>query len=51
MNQSLLKSAAIILVILAIIMLYLSYSIGAYPPGITGVGFIVIAVVFMRLKG
>ncbi|MCA6075526.1 hypothetical protein [Fulvivirga sedimenti] len=50
MNQSLLKSAAIILILLALAMFYLSYSVGAYPPGITGIGFVVIAVVFLRLR-
>ena len=33
------KLISVILVVLAIIMFYLSYTIGALPPGITGVGF------------
>lgn len=41
------KAVAIILIVLAIIMFYLAYTIGAWPPGITGIGFIAIALVFL----
>ncbi len=42
------KIIAILLIILAIVMIYLSVNLGALPPGITGVGFILIALVFLR---
>ena len=41
---------AYILIVLGIIMIYLSVSIGALPPGITGIGFFVIAWVFLKMK-
>jgi hypothetical protein len=44
------KITAIILIILALVMFYLSYKIGGLPPAITGVGFIAIAVVFLNEK-
>jgi hypothetical protein len=42
------KIVAVILVILAVAMFYLSFKAGALPPGITGIGFIVIAIVFFN---
>jgi uncharacterized membrane protein YbaN (DUF454 family) len=41
------KFAAILLIVLGIIMIYLSVKIGVYPPGITGIGFFAIAAVFL----
>lgn len=41
------KSVGIVLIILALIMLYLGFTLGAWPPAITGIGFIAIAVVFL----
>ena len=41
---------AIILIILSVVMFYLSYKVGALPPGITGIGFILIALVFLKEK-
>ena len=42
------KFVAILLIVLGLIMIYLSVKIGAYPPGITGIGFFAIAAVFLR---
>jgi small-conductance mechanosensitive channel len=42
------KAVAYILLILAGIMLFLSFQIQALPPGITGLGFIGIALVFLK---
>ncbi|HNP08499.1 MAG TPA: hypothetical protein PKN99_12780 [Cyclobacteriaceae bacterium] len=42
------KIAAIALIVLALIMLYLSYKTGGLPPAVTGIGFIIIAMVFIR---
>jgi hypothetical protein len=42
------KIAAILLILLAIVMIYLSINLGVLPPGITGIGFIIIALVFLR---
>lgn len=42
------KIASIILIILAIVMFYLAYDIGGLPPAITGIGFLVIALVWLR---
>jgi uncharacterized membrane protein YbaN (DUF454 family) len=42
------KSAAIVLILLGLIMIGISINGGIYPPGITGVGFILIAIVFLR---
>lgn len=41
------KFAAILLIVLGVVMIYLSVSLGAYPPGITGIGFFAIAAVFL----
>ena len=41
---------ATLLLILAVIMFYLSWTISAWPPGITGIGFIAIALVFYTDK-
>lgn len=38
----------ILLVVLALVMIYLSFQLGALPPGLTGIGFIVIAVLFRQ---
>lgn len=42
------NSLLIILVVVALAMIYLSFRLGALPPGLTGVGFIVIAVLFRQ---
>ena len=42
------KIAAYLLILLALIMFYLSYRIMGLPPAITGVGFLVIAWVFLK---
>ncbi len=42
------KIASIILILLALVMFYLAYQIGGLPPAITGVGFVVIALVFLK---
>jgi len=44
------RFVAILLIILGVIMIGLSLKLGAYPPGITGIGFIAIAVVFLSEK-
>ena len=36
----------ILLVVIAIIMIYLSYRAGILPPALTGIGFIIIAMLF-----
>ena len=40
------QAFALILIVLAIIMFYLAYQINGLPPAITGVGFILIAMVW-----
>jgi len=45
------KTVGIILIILGLIMIGLSIKAGIYPPGITGVGFIAIAAVFLKEQG
>ena len=42
------KIASYILIVLALIMFYLSNKVGALPPAITGVGFILIAAVWLK---
>ncbi len=42
------KVVAILLILLALVMIYLSVNLGVLPPGITGIGFILIALVFLR---
>lgn len=42
------KTAAIVLIVLAIVMFYLAYEMSGLPPAITGLGFIVIAIVFLK---
>lgn len=44
------RIAAILLILLALVMFYLAYDIGGLPPAITGVGFLVIAVVWLKEK-
>ncbi len=44
------KPVAILLILLALVMFYLSYTLGAWPPGITGIGFAGIALVFLSEK-
>jgi small-conductance mechanosensitive channel len=41
------KTVGILLIILAIIMLYLGFTLEAWPPAITGIGFVAIALVFL----
>ncbi len=45
------KIAAILMAILAITMFYLAYKIGGIPPAITGIGFLVVAWVFIKDAG
>lgn len=42
--------AAVLLILFALIMFYLAYDIGGLPPAITEVGFLVIAVVWLKEK-
>jgi hypothetical protein len=42
------RFAGLVLWILSIVMVYLSYKTGGMPPGITGIGFLVIGWVFLR---
>ena len=42
------KISAIILIVLALVMFYLAYQMGGLPPAVTGVGFLVIAFVFLN---
>ncbi len=42
------KIVAFLLIILGFIMFYLAYDIGGLPPAITGFGFILIALVFLK---
>lgn len=44
------KSVSILLIILGIIMIGLSINAMILPPGITGIGFIAIALAFLRDK-
>ncbi len=41
------KFVAILLILLGVLMIYLFFKLGAYPPGITGIGFLAIAMVFL----
>ena len=38
------------LLIIAIVMIYMSVSSKIYPPGLTGLGFIIIAILFYKKK-
>ena len=40
----------ILLVAIALVMIYLSFRLNVLPPGLTGVGFIVIAILFRHPK-
>ncbi len=40
----------ILLLAIAVVMIYLSFRLDVLPPGLTGVGFIVIAILFGRSK-
>jgi len=52
MNKNLLLSfSSIVLVILGAILIYLGTDMHMLPPTITGIGFIVIAFVFLSLRG
>lgn len=42
------KLVAILLIVLGIVMVGLSVKLGVYPPGITGIGFFAIALVFLK---
>lgn len=44
------RIGAILLILLALVMFYLAYNIGGLPPAVTGAGFLVIAVVWLREK-
>lgn len=41
----------ILLVVVALAMIYLSLRLDSLPPGLTGIGFIVIALLFRQPKG
>lgn len=45
------KGVAFLLILLAVVMFYLSWKAGALPPAITGIGFIAIALAFLRPQG
>jgi hypothetical protein len=49
-KNDLLAFAAVLLLILGIYMIYLGTKAHILPPGITGAGFIIIAIVFWRLR-
>jgi uncharacterized membrane-anchored protein len=38
----------IVLIIIAIVMIYMSITSKIYPPGLTGLGFIIIAILFYK---
>lgn len=38
----------VLLIVIAIVMIYISYNAGILPPALTGVGFILIAILFFR---
>ena len=42
------KLVSYLLIVLALVMFYLSYKMGGLPPAITGLGFILIAWVFLK---
>ncbi|MFZ1805736.1 MAG: hypothetical protein WAU36_00850 [Cyclobacteriaceae bacterium] len=42
------KIAAVLLIVLALVMFYLSYTMDGLPPAITGIGFLIIAMVFIK---
>ncbi|WP_258105523.1 hypothetical protein [Marinoscillum sp. MHG1-6] len=44
------KLIPILLIILGVVMIYLSFKASILPPGITGVGFILIAVYMLERK-
>ncbi len=44
------NSLLTVLVLVAIVMIYLSLKAGILPPGLTGVGFIIIAYLFYKHK-
>ncbi|MGK2865001.1 MAG: hypothetical protein ACSLE0_23930 [Chitinophagaceae bacterium] len=49
-KNELLALAAILLIVLAAVMIYLGISAGNLPPTLTGAGFIIIAFVFLSLR-
>jgi len=44
------KIVAYVLILLGLFMIYLSYNAFILPPGVTGIGFIAIAMVFLKEK-
>lgn len=44
------KIISYFLIVIAVLMFYLSYQIKGLPPALTGVGFILIAIVFLTEK-
>ena len=44
------KFVSVLLIVLALVMFYLAYKMGGLPPAITGVGFLLIAMVFLGEK-
>lgn len=44
------KSAAVCLILLGIVMVYLGANAGILPPTVTGIGFLIIAAVFLLEK-
>jgi hypothetical protein len=49
-KNQLLTTAAVLLIALGILMIFLGTKAGIYPPTITGAGFLVIAIVFLGLR-
>lgn len=50
-KDQLLSIAALVLIVLGIIMIYLGINAKILPPSITGAGFLIIAFVFLSIKG
>ena len=48
MLMKLKKVGGVALIALALIMFFLSYRIGGLPPAVTGVGFLLIGIIFLR---
>jgi len=42
------RIAAIILIVIAVVMIFISFKASILPPGLTGIGFLAIATVFLK---
>lgn len=40
----------VFLIVIAIVMIYISYNAGILPPALTGIGFIIIAIILFQEK-